>query len=110
MKKIKTIVNCTAGMLFGMFVLQVPAMAQENSKLSDPGVASVAVVANQIDIDNAKIAKQKSKNVEVVKFANMMAKDHQSVIDQAVALVKKLKVTPKENATGKQMQKDAEKT
>jgi len=32
------------------------------------------------------------------------------VIDQAVALVKKLNVTPKENATGKQLMADAKKT
>jgi putative membrane protein len=107
--KNKTFTTCAA-MLFGMFILQAPAMAQTNPKLSDPEVASVAVVANQIDIDFAKIAKEKSKDQEVLKFANMMAKDHQSVIDQAVALVTKLKVTPKENATGKQMLADAEKT
>ena len=39
-----------------------------------------------------------------------MINDHQSVIDQATALVKKLNVTPKENATGKQLLSDAQKT
>jgi putative membrane protein len=109
MKKIKSLTTCSV-MLLGIFMLQVSASAQGGSKLSDPEVASVAVVANQIDIDFAKIAKERSKDPEVLKFANMMAKDHQSVIDQAVALVTKLKVTPKENATGKKMLADAEKT
>lgn len=69
------------------------------AKLTDPEIASVAVTADQIDIDYAAIAKQKSKNADVLKFAALMAKDHQSVNDQAVALAKKLGVTPKDNAT-----------
>ena len=110
MKKLRSIIAGAAGVLFATLVLQAPANAQSNPKLSDAEIASVAVVANQIDIDYAKIAKEKSKDAEVLEFANMMAKDHQAVIDQAVALVTKLKVTPKENATGRQMQTDAEKT
>lgn len=68
-------------------------------KLTDPEIASVAVTANQIDIDYAKIALEKSNNSEVKKFATTMSKDHQSVIDQAVALVTKLGVTPADNST-----------
>ncbi len=69
------------------------------AKLTDPEIASIAVTADQIDIDYAKIAKEKSKNADVLKFAATMAKDHQSVNDQAVALAKKLNVTPMDNAT-----------
>lgn len=53
-------------------------------KLTDAEIASAAVVANQSDIDFAKVAKQKSKNTEVLKFAAAMAKGHQAVIDQAM--------------------------
>lgn len=69
------------------------------AKLTDPEIASIAVTADQIDIDYAKIAKEKSKNADVLKFAATMAKDHQSVNDQAIALAKKLNVTPMDNAT-----------
>ena len=69
------------------------------AKLTDPEIASVAVTADQIDIDYAKIAKSKSKNADVLKFAANMAKDHQSVNDQAIALAKKLNVTPMDNPT-----------
>jgi putative membrane protein len=79
-------------------------------KLSDPEVASVAVIANQSDIDFATIAKAKSKDKEILKFAETMTNDHKAVIAQAVALVTKLGVTPKENEVGKSMQADAEKT
>jgi putative membrane protein len=83
------------------------AFAQQNPKLNDAEIASAAVVANQNDIDFAKIAKQKSKNAEVLKFAETMMKDHQAVIDQAVALVTRLKVTPQVNAVSKKLAADA---
>jgi putative membrane protein len=78
--------------------------------LSDPEVASVAVAANQIDIKYAEIAKKKSKNTEVLNFAETMAKDHNAVIAQASDLVKKLNVTPKDNAVSKKLNDDAQKT
>ena len=91
-------------------IFSLPVIAQDNPKLSDPEIASVAVVANQIDIDYATIAKKKSTNADVLKFAGTMARDHQSVIDQAVALVTKLGVTPKDNAVSKSLQSGAVKT
>jgi putative membrane protein len=88
----------------------ISTYAQNTSKLSDAEVASVAVVANQIDINAAELAKQKSKNQEVLNFAQTMINDHKAVIDQASALVAKLKVTPKDNATSKKLLADAAKT
>jgi putative membrane protein len=81
--------------------------AQESPKLSDPEIASVAVVANQIDIGYAEIAKKKSKDADVLKFAETMANDHKAIIGQAVALVTKLGVTPKDNAVSKKLLADA---
>src|SRR5947209_12778876 len=72
--------------------------AQQNTQLSDPEIASVAVVANQVDIKAGEQAKQKTHNSEVRNFAETMINDHRSVIDKATALVKKLNVTPKTNA------------
>lgn len=91
-----------------MFI--VSAQAQSNPALSDPEVASVAVAANQIDISYADIAKKKSKNQEILKFAETMTNDHKAIIAQASALVKKLGVTPKDNDVSKKMLADAEKT
>ncbi len=87
-----------------------PAFAQTNPSLSDAEVASVAVVANQIDISYAEIAKKKSKDAEVLKFAQTMINDHNAVIGPAAALAKKLGVTPKDNAVSQGLLKDAEKT
>lgn len=76
---------------------QVATDAPMNSELTDAQIASIAVTANQADINYAKIAEQKATDPEVKKFAKMMAMDHQSVIDQAVALVTKLNVTSDDN-------------
>lgn len=84
--------------------------SQDAPSLSDPEVASVAVVANQIDISYAEIALEKSKNKEVREFAERMVTDHNAVIEQAVELVTKLSVTPKDNAVSKSLLEGAEKT
>lgn len=84
------------------------SFAQDAPKLSDAEVASVAVVANQIDIEYADIAKEKSKDAEIIKFAETMINDHKAVIAQAAALVKKLGVTPKDNDVSKKLLSDAE--
>jgi putative membrane protein len=109
MKKLKLFSAGAIGILFSYTMLLVPALGQNNPTLSDAEVAHTAVTANQIDIDHAKIAKEKSKDAEVLKFAETMANDHKAVIDQAVALVTKLGVTPKDNAVSKQLLADAEK-
>jgi putative membrane protein len=93
-----------------VFMPVTKSAAQSNAKLTDPEIASVAVVANQNDIGFANIAKAKSTNKDLLEFAQTMITDHQSVIDQATALVKKLNVTPKDNATSKKLLADAEKT
>jgi len=84
--------------------------AQKTPTLTDPEIASIAVTANQVDISYAEIAQKKSKDASVIEFAQTMAKDHKGVIDQAVALVTKLGVTPKDNDVSKQLNADAEKT
>lgn len=102
--KALTTVFVSAGLLAGA------VRAQENPRLSDPEVAHVAVVANQIDIAYAVIAKEKSKDADILKFAETMTNDHNAVITQASALVKKLNVTPKENSVSQKLLADAEVT
>ncbi len=106
----KKIITWVAGSIAVTALLAVPAFSQQNTKLSDPEIASVAVVANQIDIGYAAIAKERTRNADILRFAETMANDHQAVIAQAVALVTKLKVTPKDNAVSQKLLADAEKT
>lgn len=98
------------GILLSSLLCATVSFAQETPKLSDAEVASVAVVANQIDIAYADIAKEKSKDAEILKFAETMVNDHNAVIAQAAALVKKLGVTPKDNDVSKKLLADAETT
>lgn len=84
--------------------------SQNTTDLTDAEVASVAVTANQIDIEYAQIARKKSKNQEVLNFAATMEKDHQAVIKKAVDLVTRLKVSPKDNPLTRQLIKGSEKT
>jgi putative membrane protein len=77
------------------------AFAVAQDKPTDPQIAHIAYTASVIDIEAAKLAVQKSKTKAVVDFANDMIRDHEAVNEQALDLVKKLKVTPQDNATSK---------
>jgi putative membrane protein len=84
------------------------AYAQGAAKPTDPQIAHIAYTAGQLDIEAAKQALKKSKNKEVRAFANDMVRDHTAVNKQAVALVKKLKVTPENNDTSRALTKQAD--
>jgi putative membrane protein len=81
------------------------AMAQ--GKLTDPQIAHIAYTAGEIDIKAAQLALEKSRNKDVRDFAQDMERDHQAVNDKALALVKKLHVTPQDNDTSKALLRDA---
>jgi putative membrane protein len=76
-------------------------------KPTDPQIAHIAYTAGVIDIDAAKLALGKSKNKDVVDFANNMVRDHEAVNTKALDLVKKLNVQPEDNATSKTLTKAA---
>ena len=77
---------------------------------TDPQIAHIAYTAGSIDVDAAKLALKKSHNKAVREFASEMVRDHQAVNDKALALVKKLHVTPEENATSEGLTKQAKET
>jgi RNA polymerase sigma factor (sigma-70 family) len=83
------------------------ALAQGAAKPTDPQIAHIAYTAGVLDIEAGKQALTKSKNQEVRAFAEDMVRDHSAVNDQALALVKKLKVTPEDNDTSKGLTKQA---
>jgi putative membrane protein len=89
-------------------VLAAPGFADAADQPTDPQIAHIAYTAGVIDIEAAKQAIAKSKTKAVVDFANDMLRDHQAVNDQALALVKKLNVTPEDNATSKALVKAAD--
>lgn len=113
MKQINNLYKIASKRLLGVLLfslLMVGVSAQDAPKLTDPEIAHVGVTANQIDIDYASLALKKSKNKDIKNFAETMSRDHQGVIDQAVALVTKLGVTPQDNDVSKSLSSDASKT
>lgn len=82
-----------------LFAASSGASAENTPAINDAQIAHIAYTAGQIDIDAAKQALSKSKNAQVRAFAETMLRDHAAVNDKALALVKKLGVTPEANAT-----------
>ncbi len=92
--------------LAAVLALSLPFAAFAQSP-SDPQIAGIVVTANQIDVDAGKLAKSKSKNKEVQKFAQQMITDHTAVNKQAGALVKKLGVKPEASDTSNSLKQGA---
>ena len=75
---------------------------------TDPQIAHIAYTAGNLDIAAAKQALARSHNKAVRSFAKQMVRDHKAVNDKALALVKKLHVTPEDNATSQGLTKAAD--
>jgi putative membrane protein len=89
----------------GLFAVAAPAVAADAP--NDAQIAHIAYTAGTIDVAAGKQALAKSHNKAVRSFASEMVRDHNAVNDKALALVKKLHVTPEDNATSKALSKGA---
>ena len=87
------------------FAFSAPANA---ANPTDPQIAHIAYTAGSLDIAAAKQALKVSKNKTVRDFAQEMVRDHEAVNAKALALVKKLHVTPEANATSTSLTKAAD--
>ena len=84
------------------------ALAQSGAgKPNDPQIAHIAYTAGLVDVAAGKQALAKSHDKAVRAFAQEMVRDHTAVNDKALALVKKLHVTPQDNATSQALSKGA---
>lgn len=93
---------CTVAVLFAFGAARMQAQAP-----TDPQIVQIVQTANQIDIDHARIALNKSKDPHVKEFANQMISDHTSLEKSVADLARKLKVTPQDSATSKQLKQQA---
>jgi putative membrane protein len=100
----RTMLMLAAALVVPMF--STAAMAEGPD---DAQIAAIVVAANQVDIDAGKLAESKASNADVKAFAHRMVADHTDVNKQAVDLVTKLKVTPKENPTSESLKAGGEK-
>jgi putative membrane protein len=86
--------GASAQLLAGM-----PLLADDGAHPTDAEIAHIAYTAGVLDVAAGKQALAKSHDKAVRAFAETMVRDHAAVNDQALALVKKLGVTPQANAT-----------
>src|SRR5436190_1790178 len=94
-----------------MALLAAPSIgAAQAAAPNDAQIAHIAYTAGLLDIAAGKQALAKSKDKAVRDFAQEMIRDHTAVNDQALALVKKLNVTPEDNPTSQSLTKQAETT
>ena len=86
------------------FALCSSALAAPAAKPNDAQIAHIVYTADNIDIAAANQALAKTKTPKVRDFAQEMVRDHTAVNDKALALVKKLHVTPEDNPTSQSLQ------
>lgn len=86
------------------------SLSAQSHDLSDPEIAHIAVTANALDVEAARLALDRSDDAAVRDFARTMIRDHEGVIEQAKALAGRLGVTPRDNATSRSLSSGAEKT
>ncbi|HEY4030555.1 MAG TPA: DUF4142 domain-containing protein [Caulobacteraceae bacterium] len=91
----------SAALLAG--VAFAPSAFAQAGAPTDPQIAHIAYTAGQIDVEAGEQALAKTRNSEVKSFAQEMVRDHQAVNDKALALVKKLGVTPEDNPTSQSL-------
>ena len=84
-------------------LMATAAQAISPADLKDLEIAHVAYTADNIDIRYAHLALAKSKNPAVLEFARTMIRDHRAVNTKALALLKKLKASPKNNFLSRQL-------
>jgi putative membrane protein len=96
--------------LASAFALSItPCFAQEGAGPTDPEIAQIVVIANQVDIDAGRLASSKASSDDVRKFAQLMITDHTGVNRQAQDLVARLKVTPAPSDTSKALKQGGDK-
>jgi putative membrane protein len=99
-----TLKFAVAALSVALLAGSAPALA---AAPTDPQIAHIAYTAGAIDVAAAEQALAKSKSPQVRAFAETMARDHKAVNDQALALVKKLGVTPEANPVSASLSEQA---
>jgi putative membrane protein len=98
---------CFAAALTSAFLLSAADMKAYAQAPTDPQIVGIVQTANQIDINQAKLALKKTSNPQVKEFANQMISDHTNLEKSVNDLAKKLGVAPEDSATSKQLKQQA---
>jgi len=76
---------------------------------TDAQIAKIVVVADTVDVDYGRLAIKQTSNQAVKEFAETMVRDHTAVNDKAIALAKKLGLTPEASDTSKTLKANGKK-
>lgn len=101
----------TAEQGMGHASMSKTSMMKEEStapQLNDLEIPHIAYTAGAIDIRYAHLALALPEDPEVRNFAELMIRDHTAVNNKALALVKKLQITPQNNAMSRQLSEQAQ--
>ena len=71
--------------------------APADAAWTDANVVDVLTVANQGEVDYSQIGAEKATRADVKKFAQMMVKDHGTMLEAVKSLATRLNVTPATN-------------
>jgi putative membrane protein len=96
-----------ASLLAAALVAAPLAAGAQAAAPTDAQIAHIAYTAGQIDVAAGRQALEKASSPAVRAFAETMVRDHTAVNDQALALVKRLGVTPQDNPTSEGLLKAA---
>ena len=91
-------------------ILAPASAASAATAPTDPQIAHIAYTAGSLDVAAGKQALARSHDKAVRGFAEEMVRDHEAVNVKALDLVKKLHVTPEDNATSQGLAKAAQAT
>ena len=86
-----------------------PATGDMANAWTDANVVDVLTVANQGEIDYSQVGVDKATNPSVKQFAQLMVKDHGTMLDAVKSLATKLNVTPAANDKVSDLQKENQK-
>jgi putative membrane protein len=102
-----TRLKMTVALVAAVMLAGAGAAHAQDTTINDAQIAHIAYTAGVIDVEAGELALKTSKNKAVREFAETMVRDHKAVNDKALALVKKLNVTPQDNDTSKALVKQA---
>lgn len=81
-----------------------PAPETSAAPLTDGQIAKITTLVNTGEVEQAQLAKTKSKNAAVKKYATMMITQHAQAKQKGAQLAKKAKLTPEESSAATELQ------
>jgi putative membrane protein len=91
-------------------LLLLPVAGVSAEEVNDAQIASIVVMANQVDIDAGRFAASRATDDDIRTFARLMVTDHTGVNKAATDLAAKLEVTPQDNPVSRSLKADGEKS